>query len=158
MAKKKNAPVLRSGNEPETKTITKSYAVRDKWLDKAKDNLVEFKSVDGEVQDLTVNGQPAGGGGGDITSATLTISSPSTFSQGIFGLFAINEQLTEFNGSIYTDEFTTVYPILVGGKGVFVYDYNVRPTVSGNIQVQPTEQQNKFYLIITGDCSITVSE
>lgn len=63
MAKKKNAPILRDGdnNQP---TITKSYAVRDKWLDKAKDNLVEFKSVDGEIQDLTVNGEPAGGGGG----------------------------------------------------------------------------------------------
>jgi len=74
MAKKKNAPVLRAqggGGQPETKTITKSYAVRDKWLDKGKDNLVEFKSVDGEISDLMVNGEPAGGGG-MFSTATLT--------------------------------------------------------------------------------------
>lgn len=78
MAKKKNAPVLRAQGEdptPATPTITKSYAVRDKWLDKAKDNLVEFKSVDGEISDLMVNGQPAGGGGGgDLTTIDLEIS------------------------------------------------------------------------------------
>ena len=76
MAKKKNAPVLRDGdnNQP---TITKSYTVRDKWLDKAKDNLVEFKSVDGEISDLKVNGEPAGGGGGGgmFTTAKLTAAS-----------------------------------------------------------------------------------
>lgn len=80
MAKKKNAPVLRAqggGGEPETKTITKSYAVRDKWLDKAKDNLVEFKSVDGEISDLKVNGEPAGGGGGDLRTAQVTFINAS---------------------------------------------------------------------------------
>lgn len=75
MAKKKTAetanikaaPVLRAqGGEqptPETPVITKSYSVRDDWKDKDIVNYVAFKSVDGEVQDLTVNGQPAGGGG-----------------------------------------------------------------------------------------------
>ena len=80
MAKKKNAPVLRDGdnNQP---TITKSYAVRDKWLDKAKDNLVEFKSVDGEISDLKVNGEPAGGGGGDFSTAQVTIDNSNNQGQ-----------------------------------------------------------------------------
>ena len=77
MAKKKNAPILRAqgggGDEPATKTVTKSYAVRDKWLDKAKDNLVEFKSVDGEISDLKVNGEPAGGGGGGASLVKVSI-------------------------------------------------------------------------------------
>jgi len=79
MAKKKNAPVLRAqggGGQPETKTITKSYAVRDKWLDKAKDNLVEFKSVDGEISDLMVNGEPAGGGG-DFSLVAVNVTNNS---------------------------------------------------------------------------------
>jgi len=77
MAKKKTAetanikaaPILRAESEdptpetPETPVITKSYSVRDDWKDKGVVNYVAFKSVDGEVQDLTVNGEPAGGGG-----------------------------------------------------------------------------------------------
>lgn len=68
MSKKKTAPILRAQSEgeqptPETPIITKSYSVRDDWKDKGIVNYVAFKSVDGEVQDLTVNGEPAGGGG-----------------------------------------------------------------------------------------------
>ena len=82
MAKKKNAPILRGqsegGDQPITRTGTKSYAVRDKWLDIAKDNLVEFKSVNGEISDLKVNGEPAGGGGINtaIVSVTNNLSEP----------------------------------------------------------------------------------
>ena len=80
MAKKKTAetanikaaPVLRDGAQNPTKT--KSYCVRDDWKDISKVNYVAFKSVDGEVQDLTVNGEPAGGGGGgDFSTAQVTI-------------------------------------------------------------------------------------
>jgi len=76
MAKKKTAPVLRvenpgSRDEQSTPVITKSYSVRDDWKDKDIVNYVAFKSVDGEVQDLTVNGEPAGGGG-MFSTATLT--------------------------------------------------------------------------------------
>ena len=72
MAKKKMAetanimaaPMLRAddggGQDP---SKTKSYCIRDDWKDINKVNYVAFKSVDGEVQDLTVNGEPAGGGG-----------------------------------------------------------------------------------------------
>lgn len=69
MAKKKMAetanikagPILRAQGEDPSKT--KSYCVRDDWKDISKVNYVAFKSVNGEVQDLTVNGEPAGGGG-----------------------------------------------------------------------------------------------
>lgn len=61
MAKKKNAPVLRAQGEDPTKT--KSYCIRDDWKNSNIVNYVAFKSVNGEVQDLTVNGEPAGGGG-----------------------------------------------------------------------------------------------
>lgn len=82
MAKKKNAPILRGqsegGDQPITTTVTKSYAVRDKWLDNAKDNLVEFKSVDGEISDLKVNGEPAGGGGMKTCTVNMVNESQST--------------------------------------------------------------------------------
>ena len=73
MAKKKTAekakieapPVLRvePAPDPEETSITKSYIMRDDWIDKGVVNTVAFKSVDGEVQDVLVNGEPAGGGG-----------------------------------------------------------------------------------------------
>lgn len=85
MARKKNAekvkieaaPVLRSGGDdstPETPVITKSYIMRDDWKDKGVVNTVAFKSVDGEVQDLLVNGEPAGGGGGVGKTIKITVT------------------------------------------------------------------------------------
>lgn len=82
MAKKKTAetanlkasPVLRAldGGGGQDPTKTKSYCVRDDWKDRDIVNYVGFKSVDGEVQDLTVNGEPAGGGG--FSSAAVSVA------------------------------------------------------------------------------------
>jgi hypothetical protein len=132
MAKKKNAPVLRSGNEPETKTITKSYAVRDKWLDKAKDNLVEFKSVDGEISDLKVNGEPAGGGGGG----------------GLAEVTIINNTANEIDvNMIYVD---TNQPPIIGSR--FVSGIYVDGSSSMTVQAPTTGDYNKAQGV---ECTIT---
>ena len=79
MAKKKTeniktAPVLRSGGESKTKT----YQIMDPWKDMDVINLVDIKSVDGEITEVKVNGEPAGGGGGGMFStAVLTATAPS---------------------------------------------------------------------------------
>jgi len=136
MAKKKNAPILRAqggggGGQPETKTITKSYAVRDKWLDKAKDNLVEFKSVDGEISDLLVNGQPAGGGGGGLAEVTI-----------------INNTANEIDvNMIYVD---TNQPPIIGSR--FVSGIYVDGSSSMTVQAPTTGEYNKAQGV---ECTIT---
>ncbi len=164
MAKKKNAPILRDGdnNQP---AITKSYAVRDKWLDKAKDNLVEFKSVDGEISDLKVNGEPAGGGGGgDFSIAHVTINDPNEYGTLIRTpiLKASNQEwshsfpnITAISWQFYTDDDTTgwVADIVMYKGTAFMYvdDSDRTATGSGSIEV------DEGYIKVTGDGSITIS-
>lgn len=76
MAKKKNTPVLRAGGGGQDPAKTKSYCIRDDWKDSNKVNYVAFKSVGGDVQDLTVNGEPAGGGG-RFAPVTVNVSNSS---------------------------------------------------------------------------------
>lgn len=84
MAKKKTenikaAPVLRApsgGDEPTPtpeQTGTRTYQIMDPWKDRDVVNLVDVKSVDGEITDVKINGEPAGGGGGgDLGTAEVT--------------------------------------------------------------------------------------
>ena len=84
MAKKKTenikaAPVLRAhGDEQPTptpeQTGTRTYQIMDPWKDRDVVNLVDVKAVDGEITEVKVNGEPAGGGGGgDFSTAQVTI-------------------------------------------------------------------------------------
>ena len=88
MAKKKTenikaAPVLRAGSGGEQpaptpeQTGTRTYQIMDPWKDRDKVNLVDVKSVDGEITDVKVNGEPAGGGGGGGATVVFTNSSNS---------------------------------------------------------------------------------
>lgn len=82
MAKKKTenikaAPVLRApsgGDEPTPtpeQTRTRTYQIMDPWKDRDVVNLVDVKSVDGEITDVKINGEPAGGGGGGLVKVTI---------------------------------------------------------------------------------------
>ena len=55
----------------------KNYMINDKWLDIAKENIVEVKSTDGVIGSVKVNGQEYGGGGGssDFSTAEVTVTS-----------------------------------------------------------------------------------
>ena len=148
MAKKKNAPVLRDGdnNQP---AITKSYAVRDKWLDKAKDNLVEFKSVDGEISDLKVNGEPAGGGGGGGTAVVTFANEPTTF-DAILPVLKNGKYMVTNGGAIdETTTFPAALTIPIPATGIWNGDNN--PTCTGGISFDP----DSYQLSVTGDGTIT---
>ena len=156
MAKKKNAPVLRDGdnNQP---AITKSYAVRDKWLDKAKDNLVEFKSVDGEISDLKVNGEPAGGGGGgDFTTAEVTLILDSGSSAGIQGIFIDRNMLWGEEAMVVagpedpTPSKVYTFVLYQGKQDAFINTGTAKST-TGNVVYDHGKYE------ITGDCTITLT-
>lgn len=53
----------------------KNYMINDKWLDIAKQNIVEVESTDGVIGSVKVNGEEyGGGGGGSSDSITVTMS------------------------------------------------------------------------------------
>lgn len=180
MAKKKTAekvkieatPVLRAQSDdptPETPVITKSYIMRDDWIDKGVVNTVAFKSVDGEVQDLLVNGEPAGGGGGVGKEIKITVTGNDSSEQCyvITNLFntpsdivalSINEEHNYgfgTQGKIETFVSDGYADVLLLKNGV---DIDILPatgytyTVTGS--ATPTIQ-NSYK--VTGNCTVTFS-
>lgn len=128
MAKKKTAekvkieatPVLRvePTPDPEETSITKSYAMRDDWKDEGITNYVAFKSVDGEVQDLTVNGEPAGGGGSsDGLLITRTINADE--------IPCLNKTWNEIN-TAYTAQLPIMYYKIGSYPNLDAYGYVTR--------------------------------
>lgn len=154
MAKKKTenikaAPVLRSGGESKTKT----YQIMDPWKDMDKVNFVDVKSVDGEITDVKVNGEPAGGGGGggefSTAEVTVIVEGDGDYNSIIAPLINGN-QATGF-GEPKDD--TTIYTVILY-KGTAKAEIDIKGgnfVVSGNITV------NDRSLTITGDGTITIS-
>lgn len=176
MAKKKTenikaAPVLRAGSggggdQPVTPTITKSYEVRDDWKDKSITNYVAFKSVDGTVQDLTVNGEPAGGGGGvpiyhiewTVVNGPITVDMNSTglrkrlmwslYQDGVY-------TLVDSNGVNLSDGASTMDVACFQPDGVWISLMD-----AGNITVDEgsaTYDPEQGTVIVTGNCKLTLT-
>ena len=177
MAKKKTenikaAPVLRAqGDEstPETPVITKSYSIRDDWKDKGVVNTVAFKSVDGEVQDLTVNGEPAGGGGGGDFSTAEVIINMSTASGGwtswnlssplpiLTARNEIKESVTTFPTGTYTFNRNVIfYQNTPYEREIYSgEEYPLTATVTGNISIIESEP-DRVSVSIAGAGTISV--
>jgi hypothetical protein len=169
-AKIKAAPVLRDGggNDP---VITKSYIMRDDWIDKGVVNTVAFKSVDGEVQDVLVNGEPAGGGGGgDFSVAEVTITDTNGEGYSIYAPFVLESNEYIQNGGILPEEVTpasSIYPCYFtdsfnGPVRVALYKNSAYikidgdiATVTGNASI--VDAPNNQVVLVTGNCTITVS-
>ena len=52
----------------------KTYIINDNWTDLGAENKVAVLSVDGEIDKVYVNGEEAGGGGGDFSTAEVTFA------------------------------------------------------------------------------------
>ena len=68
----------------------KNYMINDKWLDIAKQNIVEVESTDGVIGSVKVNGEEYGGGGGssDFSTAEVTIINNSGATVSLGDVFA----------------------------------------------------------------------
>lgn len=170
MAKKKTAetanikaaPVLRDGNSNNS-VVTKSYCVRDDWKDENKVNYVAFKSVDGEVQNLTVNGQPAGGI--PSVSVKLNVTGQASDSQTIYFSLATPNGVdalilddgaykVEYNVNISGGSSETVNVSMLGSRFMLSAEDESEPvTVTGAATV--INEDTSYYVLVTGDCEIT---
>lgn len=129
----------------------KTYGIHDKWTDINKNNSVDIKSVDGVIESVKINGEEAGGGGGDFTTATVTITAGGPC---IVNIANVSEEIGSVPTIVATNKPRTFTAILYKGHAsASVPDENRQITsVSGGATVvegRPIE--------ITGDCTITIS-
>lgn len=143
----------------------KNYMINDKWLDIAKQNIVEVESTDGVIGSVKVNGEEYGGGGGssDFSTAEVTISNESGTTIPVIYIQNVIEENALSEGSpagiinaVYNIGSTASIqiPLYKGGAlwaiGDELLDYEI--SVSGSA----TKVASAIYHI-TGDCTIIIS-
>lgn len=133
----------------------KNYLINDKWLDIDKQNIVEVKSTDGVIGSIKLNGEEYGGGGGggssDLTTAEVTIiwSNPDIEEVVWDNCPAILEGLVRAVMYAETSPATIIVPLY---QNKCYWDQSTSGlTLSGNIENAGDG------MIITGDCTITIS-
>lgn len=133
----------------------KNYKIRDNWLDIDKYNDVDIQSVNGVIQTVKVNGEDVGGGdSSDFSTAQMTIAGNQS-SIGLTCAYLYEESgeaaLTVSSGGIFLGEYTVP---LYKGVATAQLDYEEigNVVVSGNATIN-----EDGLIIITGDCTITIS-
>lgn len=95
----------------------------------------------------------SGGGGGDLTTAHITVNDPNEKGWTMTGAFITNNPEDGTSTEIYTDEVTN--PDVVLYKGVAFINFPGHGTssvsVSGNAEIRTPMVR------VTGDCTITIS-
>lgn len=138
----------------------KNYMINDKWLDIAKQNIVEVESTDGVIGSVKVNGQEYGGGGGssDFSTAEVTITTGTVtpHTAEIDVAFCVEEEDNIFTASsmvVEDNDSITLKVVLYKGCALAgIPDYNFfSVSVSGDII------DNDGMFLITGDCTINIS-
>lgn len=132
----------------------KNYGIRDQWTNSDKLNNVDIKSVDGVIESVKINGEEAGGGSSDFNTAQMTIAGNQS-SIGLTCAYLYEESgeaaLTVSSGGIFLGEYTVP---LYKGVATAQLDYEAigNVVVSGNATIN-----EDGLIIITGDCTITIS-
>lgn len=136
----------------------KNYMINDKWLDIAKQNIVEVESTDGVIGSVKLNGEEYGGGGGgssDFTTAQVTLIIGSNADASVEGACILEDGGVEYLDTAYpvAANTTSVIPaVLYKGEGTVMIQTSATITVDGDIQ-----QMAPNAYIITGDGTITLS-
>ena len=138
----------------------KNYMINDKWLDIAKQNIVEVQSTDGVIGSVKVNGQEYGGGGGesDFSTAEVTFISVSDMykASGIF-VDNVNECIKFEEYFVSPQTPVTVTVALYKGKNILPIncvtenDQSYMPTTEGSVEFSI----ESMGFIVTGNGSIT---
>lgn len=149
--------------------MNKSYGIHDKWTDLNKVNNIRVDSVNGVVENITVNGEPAGGGGFSTAKVTVVGKARTTFFGSDNGNYSPIYALLEYDNHFYRginfgenpvgDTTYNVYMIETSEElPAFEFDTldeSKSVTASGNCTIQ--KYDTDYIVLFTGDCTITIS-
>lgn len=132
----------------------RNYGIHDKWTNINKVNNVEIQSVDGVIENILVNGEPAGGGGGgDFTVANVTITQIGEHYADLSGCCCYTEDDENFSAAFLDYEVVNKVILYKGSAMVNVNNRQGTITVSGNAVYNESSET----IMVTGDCTITIS-
>lgn len=106
-----------------------------------------------------INGVPFEGGGGgssDFSTAQMTVN--DSVDHAMYGAFAVgivgpDDPPPTTTGKVYTDEYDSFSVVMYKGMAVVEFEIDEQTTISATGSA--TVDSN--YVIITGDCNITIS-
>lgn len=139
----------------------KNYMINDKWLDIAKQNIVEVKSTDGVIGSVKVNGEEYGGGGGssDFSTAEVTSSEDSEENTTITAITEIGPNKETVAETLLTIGNTETAVLYQGHQYVHISPGKTVTVVSGSAEVLEESDPmfgTMYFLDIKGDCIILV--
>lgn len=133
--------------------MVKNYGIHDEWKDLDKVNDIDIKAIDGVIDSIKVNGEEAGGGGGDFSTATVEIDNTTRTSINCAVPVISEEQqgvckaLARITGE---DHIFNTVP-LYKGKALLVFQ-------SGTIEATgAVDKLGDIAYIVTGDATFTIS-
>lgn len=140
----------------------KNYMINDKWLDIAKQNIVEVESTDGVIGSVKVNGEEYGGGGGgssDLSTAEVTSSENSEENIGITAITEIAPNKETVAETSLSGGRTGTAVLYQGHQYVHISPVITVTVVSGSAEVVEEIDPmfgTMYFLDIKGDCTIFV--
>ena len=145
----------------------KNYGIHDKWTNINTVNNVEIQSVDGVIENIKVNGEPAGGGGSTTAKVTVIGKALTQFFGNVNGgsiaaLLKENEEYYNVKDYGEVKVGDTVHEILLinpyDSLPNFFFTVSSKQTVtaSGNCTVEQFSN-TEYEVVFTGDCTITIS-
>ena len=142
--------------------MNKLYSVHDHWTDINKKNDVDIESIDGVIAGIKVNGEDySGGGSSDFSTAEVTLIGKEGSITGDVYLPITQDagdgmpDMAYFRASFVVNEQHTFNAIMYKGSTVGLIANAVGhpiDSIVGNAQ-----DMGNGYLLITGDCTITIS-
>ena len=134
----------------------KNYMINDKWLDIAKQNIVEVESTDGVIGSVKVNGEEYGGGGGSSDFSTAEVTVNNTTGNNIQGI-KVQVYDTPTSGVVPSNTYQVgsrsyIVP-LYKGACFWYFTESANVSVSGDIEWDSEEQEVR----ISGNGTITIS-
>ena len=153
----KDAPIVKAiipDPEPEVVSQTKSYMINDKWPNFSKENHISAKITDGNIDEVLINGEPAGGGGATATvvvtnnSAERFISLAVPFANEYFNGYA--------SGGIKAIDSANpeTINVLLNDGGAFLYF----PEGVGTLVLTGDIAEDDGDVFVTGDGTITITD
>ena len=125
-----------------------------KLLEMDTSTVYVFDAANGEW--LAQSSSGGGGGSSDFSTAQMTVN--DSVDHAMYGAFAVgivgpDDPPPTTTGKVYTDEYDSFSVVMYKGMAVVEFEIDEQTTISAT----GSATVDRNYVIITGDCTITIS-